>query len=79
MLVGDASVVDGEWHHVVAVRDGTAEKNLLYLDGDLAAEMPYTYSLGFDANTQLNIGWLNMATSTKPSSTLVMRPMTSRE
>ena len=32
-LTGVKNVADGQWHHVVAVRDGSLEKNILFVDG----------------------------------------------
>jgi len=32
-VIGGPSIVDGNWHHVVAVRDGTGNLNRLYVDG----------------------------------------------
>ena len=57
---GSTVLADGAWHHIVAVRDGDANENRLYVDGILEDLMPATYSAGFDSSTaELNIGYLN--------------------
>ena len=59
-VTGVTSVTaDADWHHVVAVRDGTLGKNLLYVDGALDAEADVTYTGdGFISNTgKFNFGW----------------------
>jgi hypothetical protein len=32
---GTTKITDGQWHHVVGVRDAAADKNYLYVDGQL--------------------------------------------
>jgi len=55
-------VTDGEWHHLVGVRDGVAGINRLYVDGVEVASEPHTYLQGFDSATAaLNLGWLNLS------------------
>jgi hypothetical protein len=54
-------VNDGGWHHLVAVRDNSAGKNLLYVDGVKVDGANKSYSNGFDFNLGLNIGWLDFA------------------
>lgn len=55
------AINDGNWHHLVAVRDGTNNFNRLYVDGVEAAATPVTYNAGFAAPTsKINIGWLNL-------------------
>ena len=60
-LTGTKDITDNEWHHVVAIRDGVNNQNLLYVDGtpeDSADSV--TYDSGFDSSTaKLNIGYLN--------------------
>ena len=59
--VGTTDLTDGSWYHIVAVRDGTAHQNHLYVNGIAEASVgSATYSSGFDAPTAaINIGWLD--------------------
>jgi hypothetical protein len=63
-MLGVGPVIsDGDWHHVVAVRDGVNGKNLLYVDGVEVGNLDVTYTDGFDSTSSaLNIGWLNFST-----------------
>jgi hypothetical protein len=62
-LYGTTNLVDGSWHHIVAVRDAGSGQNLLYVDGALEGSMLVSYSAGFDSLTAaINIGWLNLGT-----------------
>jgi hypothetical protein len=62
LLSGISSVNDGNWHYLVAVRDGAAGQNRLYVDGALADARTVTYSAGFDsAIAAMTIGWYNRA------------------
>ncbi len=55
------NVLDGRWHHVVAVRDGTTGQHKIYVDGgEPEGAVSHTYSTGFDASTALNIGWIDL-------------------
>ena len=55
------AVDDSKWHHLVGIRDGNNNKNILYVDGKEVANVSKTYSSGFDSATApLNIGWLNL-------------------
>ncbi len=57
------SINDGAWHHVVGVRDGNADQNLLYVDGVDVTEVRQEddYNAGFgSASAPLNLGWLNL-------------------
>ena len=60
-VVGDTTITNDAWHHVVAVRDGAAGQNLLYVDGVLdATAVDKVYTAGFDSATAvLNMGWLD--------------------
>ena len=54
-------VDDGVWHHVVGVRDGTASRNILYVDGVEVASQSYVYTAGFDSTlATLDIGWVDL-------------------
>jgi hypothetical protein len=65
IVAGPGAVVQGAWHHIVAVRDadaGANGQNLLYVDGvlDIPAAVDVTYTAGFDsAAIPLNIGYLD--------------------
>ncbi|MGD8617459.1 MAG: hypothetical protein PVI91_17655, partial [Gammaproteobacteria bacterium] len=57
-LVGTTDIADGQWHHVVAVRDAISGKNLLYVDGVEEASISLSYTGHFVDDSSLNIGWL---------------------
>jgi hypothetical protein len=60
---GGTVVTDGDWHHVAAVRNSATNENLIYVDGSQDAVVSAgPYSDGFDASTDLNIGYLNFST-----------------
>jgi uncharacterized repeat protein (TIGR01451 family) len=53
-------VSDGVWHHIVAARDGNANKLLIFVDGVEQGSTSAIYTSGFDSTTaELNIGWLD--------------------
>ncbi|HXV97671.1 MAG TPA: LamG-like jellyroll fold domain-containing protein [Anaerolineae bacterium] len=53
-------ITDGLWHHLVAVRDGVADRNHLYIDSVEAVSGTINYGAGFDSNiAELNVGWMN--------------------
>jgi hypothetical protein len=58
-LLSPNSVVDGMWHHVVAVRDAAAEMNRLYVDGAKVDSAAYSYTLGFAADSEVNVGYID--------------------
>lgn len=60
MLIADQDVTDGDWHHIVAVRDGSTEMNRLYIDGGEAVSAPYTYQTGFADNVPLTLGYIDL-------------------
>jgi hypothetical protein len=51
-------ISDGQWHHIVAVKDSTHIR--IYVDGVEKQAVPKTYPAGFGSTTNLNIGWLNL-------------------
>ncbi|MCP4410680.1 MAG: PASTA domain-containing protein [Gammaproteobacteria bacterium] len=51
-----ADITDGNWHHIVAVRDATHIH--LYVDG-AKSSVAKNYTAGFASTTPLNIGYLN--------------------
>jgi lysophospholipase L1-like esterase len=57
-LVGETDIIDGEWHHVVAIRDALINQNRVYIDGDLDASTSYTYIDGFADDSPVNIGYI---------------------
>ncbi|MEJ2008464.1 MAG: putative Ig domain-containing protein [Acidobacteriota bacterium] len=59
---GTSDISDGNWHHIVAVRDAAAGQIRIYVDGSLENSVPATFTSGFDFSTPLNIGWLNTGT-----------------
>ena len=53
------TITDGEWHHVVAVRDAGQSLNILYVDGVLEDSVAITYTGNFASSfADLNIGYL---------------------
>ncbi|MBB6610719.1 T9SS type A sorting domain-containing protein [Pontibacter sp. Tf4] len=52
---------DGKWHQVVAVRDGAAGVNRLYVDGEKVGESSFRYQNSFASLSPVNIGYLNLA------------------
>jgi hypothetical protein len=58
-LMSNKILTDGEWHHVVAVRDAAQNKNLLYVDGVLEDFVSISYKSDFaSTSAKLNIGYL---------------------
>jgi hypothetical protein len=52
---------DGDWHHVVAVRDAGAGLLRIYVDGVEEGSTSAAYGSGFDSPTApITIGWLNL-------------------
>lgn len=57
-------LVDGNWHLLALVKDGTNNQIRLYVDGVLAASRTVVFNAGFSSNAQeLNIGYLNRTSS----------------
>ena len=53
------TITDGEWHHVVAVRDAGQSSNILYVDGVREKSVSITYTGNFASSfADLNIGHL---------------------
>ena len=55
---GITAINDGEWHHIVAVRDESTNTNMIYVDGVEENSTEYDYGAGFDATTTLGIGYM---------------------
>lgn len=65
-VTGAIPVTDGLWHHIVAVRDGSAGKNILIVDGVKDAETPFTYGNSFsadDVQTDISVGYWDRGNS----------------
>jgi len=58
-FVSGNSVIDGEWHYVVAVRDGALNESSIYIDGELDGSISYTASGGFSDDSPVNIGYID--------------------
>jgi len=55
-------VTDGEWHHIVGVRDADNNKARLYVDGVETPEVDGTFSAGFESDKAITMGYLNLGT-----------------
>lgn len=63
-IQGGPSITDGQWHHLVGVRNGSTNKNLLYVDGAQVATEDKIYAAGFgSADAGINLGYLDRAVS----------------
>jgi len=64
-IVAQTNVLDDQWHHLVAVRDGINESIQLYVDGRLEAKAGAVYDPDpdafSDAGEALTIGYINKA------------------
>ena len=62
-ITGTTSLADGNWHHVVGVRDESVNKNFLYVDGAKVGEVSVNYPNSFTVDAAdsvpVNIGWFN--------------------
>jgi hypothetical protein len=54
------AINDGEWHHIVAVRDGMNDKMRLYVDGNLEALAETTFTGNWISDKEINIGHYNV-------------------
>ena len=65
-LTGTTNVIDGDWHHIVVMRDDLANNNSLYVDGVQQAIGTHDYTSSFyGAGADINVGWLNLASGGK--------------
>jgi len=55
------NAADGEWHHIVCVRDADNGKVRLYVDGVETPEVDETFDANFASGAALNLGWYNVA------------------
>jgi hypothetical protein len=62
-ISGETALSDGNWHYIVAVRDGSANINRLYVDGVKVASISQSYSNSFKADntTEVNVGWYDVS------------------
>ncbi|HLO59756.1 MAG TPA: putative Ig domain-containing protein [Bacteroidales bacterium] len=63
VLSGTSVITDGVWHHIVAVRDGDADQNVIYVDGVKENYASYSYVHSFKADNPLavTIGYMKGA------------------
>jgi lysophospholipase L1-like esterase len=61
-VYGTTVITDGQWHHIVAVRDGNADMNRIYVDGIKEDSLGFNYTAGFDGVVDMDIGYLNLPT-----------------
>lgn len=62
-ISGETVIADGNWHYIVAVRDGSANVNRLYVDGVKVASVSKVYANSFKADntTEVNVGWYDVS------------------
>ena len=51
---------DGKWHHIAFVRDDNIKYTKLYVDGFAVVGFEYTYETGFESESPVNIGYLDI-------------------
>jgi hypothetical protein len=56
-ISGGPALNDGEWHHVVAVQDGTNNLVQLYVDGSLVTSAMTSFTGGWVSQKEINIGY----------------------
>jgi hypothetical protein len=59
-ISGGPALNDGEWHHVVAVREGINDKMRLYVDGNLVGSAETTFTGNWISAKEINIGHYNV-------------------
>ncbi len=57
-IMSTASVANGAWHHVVAVRNEATNQNLLYINGAVVASATVDYTGSLTSTADINIGYL---------------------
>jgi hypothetical protein len=55
VLKGTTVIADGDWHHVIGVRDGVANQNRLYVDGVLEGTLNQAFAADFSAPGSLPV------------------------
>jgi hypothetical protein len=58
-VVGTTPINDGNWHHLVGVRDASAGENRIYVDGAEETATSASYSASFASTHELNFGYMN--------------------
>ncbi len=61
-IISNQGVIDGNWHHIVIVRDGISGTTRIFIDGLLDNIVTYTYTGDFSSTVPINIGWLDLTT-----------------
>lgn len=58
-ISGETDLSDGNWHHVIAVRNGSAQENRIYVDGVKVATVATNYANSFTADvpTEISVGY----------------------
>jgi uncharacterized protein (DUF1330 family) len=60
-VTGTSQVNDGDWHHIVAIRNASFDSNIIYVDGVKENGLSYDYTGSFNGSAPLNIGYLNLS------------------
>lgn len=62
IYIGDKgpSLNDGQWHHLMAVRDGANRISRLYVDGVMVDEAQYFYENGFVGQSPVTLGYMQL-------------------
>jgi hypothetical protein len=56
-IISESAINNGAWHHIVAGRSFEDAKNYLYVDSQLEASIPTTYTGSFANSDELRIGY----------------------
>ncbi|NWF91108.1 MAG: putative Ig domain-containing protein, partial [Ignavibacteriaceae bacterium] len=57
-VTGTSNLYDGNWHHIVGVKDGSTSQLKLYVDGELEGSTNTAYTTGFDSpSADFGIGY----------------------
>ncbi|HEX2394676.1 MAG TPA: LamG domain-containing protein, partial [Bacteroidales bacterium] len=60
VLESKKGVIDGEWHLISVVRNGTEGTTSILIDGVVDTTTSFTYTNGFSSDDSVDIGWLNL-------------------
>jgi lysophospholipase L1-like esterase len=63
VVTGTTPINDGDWHHIVAVRDESRGKIRIYVDGLEEESADASYTGDFSSTVNLNIGYLKLGES----------------
>jgi len=60
-ITGGPVIADNQWHHIIAVREGSIQENRLYVDGIEVANVSTDYDNSFRSEepTEINLGWFD--------------------